>query len=98
MVSVIENNRRISNITKSISKILTEWNPIQIDPSELLDDEYSRYIPELSSMVLGEADNKQIFNRLRNIRVESMQLEADDDHDLKIADKIVSLVKNPDFS
>lgn len=98
MVSVIEGNRRISNITKSIGNILTEWNPIQINPSELLGDEYSGHIPELSSLVLSEADNNQIYNQLKNLRVESMQLDADDDHGYIFVDKIASSVKNHDIS
>jgi hypothetical protein len=84
----------MSNYTDELRSRVNEilyyiWNPIGVAAEPSTRGEYSRYVPELMSLLTGDADSKEIARYLSEIATARMGLRQNDKHSLAIANLLL---------
>jgi hypothetical protein len=75
-----------SELRSRIDEILYHiWEPIGVAAEPSTRDEYSKYVPELLSLLENEATSEQIARRLNEIAVSRMGLRPNNKHSTAIA-------------
>ena len=77
---------------KRIDEILFyKWDPIGISDSDWARDEYQSYLPKVFSLAIGFETPEKIAEYLTTISSGYMGLGAQPEHDLKIANLVLSV-------
>ena len=80
---------------KRIDEILYyEWDPIGVSDDNLARDEYHSYLPRVFAYTIEGESIESIAKYLGIVRIESMGLSSNPDHDLKVARLIIESKKN----
>lgn len=75
---------------RTVEEILRRWDPIGILPGDFAPaDEYDDYAPHVVSLVAGGISIEQLTQHLENVRTQVIGVEANRDHDCKIAKAIL---------
>ena len=87
------NVRQKLDLKTEIELILwNNWDPIGVNDSNIYDDEYKNYVPEIIKLLNNNADINKISNYLNNIIKFSIGLNQDfSKHNNEIAKKLLSL-------
>jgi hypothetical protein len=87
-----EAKRKKKKLWEEISRVLREeWDPIGINQPEEANDEYNGYIPSVYKLLLQNESAKIIVHRLNeHVRV-NMGLQPNLEHNLFIAQRLISL-------
>ncbi|WP_428679574.1 hypothetical protein [Sphingopyxis sp.] len=68
-----------------------EWDPIGVNETSCLINEYDAYAGEIQTMIQRDADAEEIARHLSRIVNENMGLDADHGRALAVARKLVAL-------
>ncbi|GHD58617.1 hypothetical protein [Jeongeupia chitinilytica] len=72
--------------------LFKEWDPIGVSEfTEEVDAEYRAYLPRIFSIVMEDAAPEEVANHLNQIQTERMELPANIQHCLRIAEKAFEL-------
>ena len=66
------------------------WDPIGVSGDPATRDEYSSYLPKVFSLAVHGASASQIAAYLTSVTVQSMGLSAATEHDVRVAELVVS--------
>ena len=73
-------------LVRRIIQILNEdLDPIGVYQDNDIEDEYSRYAPEIANLLLANAQPQEIINYLNKIRTSWMGLSKDHESSVKVA-------------
>lgn len=73
--------------------LFERWDPIGINDDPVVRDEYDSYAPQICRDLRAGADKHKVASHLRKLQINSMGLEADDDHDRSIAEELIALLE-----
>lgn len=85
--------KETQKLYEKVCKILwDDWDPIGVNDTSIANDEYDGYAARICRYILEGADEHALISHLRKLRISSLGLEPDDEHDCLIAKKLISLI------
>jgi hypothetical protein len=83
-------------LSQAVKDILFhEWDPIGVNDSPRAGNEYDSYAPTLCRLIRERADDHKIVRHLERLQKLSMGLSTTNPaHDLRIASRLISLMKS----
>jgi hypothetical protein len=77
------------DIYNAINQILIEWDPIGVSKHTNINDEYSRYIPEIIEVMDDKAKLKELIYNIEGVKIGFFY--TSDEEKKRVIDKIYSL-------